>query len=136
MLLSSHILSEVEQLCDRVTIIRAGRAVETGTLGELRHLKRTHFRVDRAGRAGTAWRRCPGRTGSAFDGDAVEFDVDPPTWCRPGRHRASGISGLTVAPPSLESLFLRHYSDARTAGEVRDVRRAAAGCCSRHAGTG
>lgn len=44
-LLSSHILSEVEQLCDRVTIIRSGRAVEPGTLTELRHLKRTHFRI-------------------------------------------------------------------------------------------
>ena len=40
MLLSSHILSEVEALCDRVTIIRAGRTVETGTLAELRHLTR------------------------------------------------------------------------------------------------
>ena len=44
-LLSSHILSEVEQLCERVTIIRAGRTVESGTLTELRHLTRTSFRV-------------------------------------------------------------------------------------------
>lgn len=44
-LLSSHILSEVEQLCGRVTIIRSGKAVETGTLAELRHLKLTHFSI-------------------------------------------------------------------------------------------
>lgn len=45
LLLSSHILSEVEQLCGRVTIIRSGGAVESGTLAELRHLKLTHFRI-------------------------------------------------------------------------------------------
>ena len=49
MLLSSHILSEVEALCDRVTIIRAGRTVETGTLAELRHLTRTSIAAELAG---------------------------------------------------------------------------------------
>ena len=49
MLLSSHILSEVEALCDRVTIIRAGRTVETGTLTELRHLTRTSIAAELAG---------------------------------------------------------------------------------------
>ena len=50
MLLSSHILAEVEALCDRVTIIREGRAVETGTLTELRHLTRTRIEAELAGR--------------------------------------------------------------------------------------
>ena len=47
-LLSSHILAEVEALCDRVTIIRAGRAAESGTFDELRHLTRTTVVVETA----------------------------------------------------------------------------------------
>ncbi|GGI87388.1 ABC transporter ATP-binding protein [Pseudarthrobacter scleromae] len=110
-LLSSHILSEVEQLCDRVTIIRAGTAVETGTLGELRHLQRTHFRVtglaDPARLAGM-----PGAHGVSIAGSAAEFDADPGDLGAVLAGIAEpGISGLSVAPPSLESLFLRHYSD-------------------------
>ena len=45
-LLSSHILSEVEALCDRVSIIRAGRVVESGTISQLRHLTRTAVRAE------------------------------------------------------------------------------------------
>lgn len=117
-LLSSHILSEVEQLCDRITIIRSGTAVETGTLGELRHLGRIHFRV--TGLAEPArLAALPGTHGVNVDGAGTEFDVDT-------EHLGDvlagiaepGISGLTVAPPSLESLFLRHYSD-RNSDEVR-----------------
>lgn len=120
-LLSSHILSEVEQLCDRVTIIRAGTAVETGTLGELRHLQRTHFRVtglaDPARLAGM-----PGTHGVSIAGSAAEFDADPGDLGAVLAGIAEpGISGLSVAPPSLESLFLRHYSDGnggqRTGGK-------------------
>ena len=65
-LLSSHILAEVEALCDRVTIIRAGRTVESGTLADLRHLTRTSISAELAGPApglGGAPRRArpPGR---------------------------------------------------------------------------
>jgi ABC-2 type transport system ATP-binding protein len=117
-LLSSHILSEVEQLCDRITIIRSGTVVETGTLGELRHLKRTHFRVtglaEPARLAGM-----PGTHGLSVDGGAAEFDADA---AHLGAVLAGiaepGISGISVAPPSLESLFLRHYSDGN-GSEVR-----------------
>lgn len=119
-LLSSHILSEVEQLCDRVTIIRSGTAVETGTLGELRHLQRTHFRVTgladpaRLAAVSAAHRVIVG-------GGAVEFDADPGDL---GAILAGiaepGINSLSVAPPSLESLFLRHYSDGNSsAGKNR-----------------
>jgi ABC-2 type transport system ATP-binding protein len=115
-LLSSHILSEVEQLCDRITIIRSGTAVETGTLGELRHLKRTHFRV--TGLAEPArLAALPGMHGISIDGGAAEFDADAADLGAVLAGIAEpGISGLTVAPPSLESLFLRHYSDRNTAG--------------------
>jgi ABC-2 type transport system ATP-binding protein len=109
-LLSSHILSEVEQLCDRVTIIRAGLAVETGTMADLRHLSRTTFRV-----VGLP----DGRVVSSIDGvhdlrvagDVAEFEVDgdaiTSVMSSLARH---DVRGLTVAPASLESLFLRHYT--------------------------
>ncbi|MET3919453.1 ABC transporter ATP-binding protein [Arthrobacter sp. UYEF20] len=110
-LLSSHILSEVEQLCDRVTIIRSGTAVETGTMAELRHLKRTHFRV--IGLAEPArLAALPGAHAVSIDGAAAEFDADPADLGAVLAGIAEpGLSGLTVAPPSLESLFLSHYSD-------------------------
>ena len=117
-LLSSHILSEVERLCDRVTIIRSGTAVETGTLADLRHLNRTHFRA--TGLADPArLAALPGTHGISIDGAAAEFDADPADL---GAVLAGisepGISALTAAPPSLESLFLCHYSD-RNGSEVQ-----------------
>ena len=75
-LLSSHILSEVEALCDRVTIIRDGRTVETGTLAELRHLTRTSIQAELAGAAGRPGRRCPACTTCAPTDGRVRFDVD------------------------------------------------------------
>ena len=112
-LLSSHILSEVEALCDRVTIIRAGVVVESGTLTDLRHLSRTRFRV-----SGLADPGALGAIAGVHDtravGDAVEFEVDAdavaPTLAALSAH---GVTGLTVAPASLESLFLRHYSEVK-----------------------
>jgi ABC-2 type transport system ATP-binding protein len=110
-LLSSHVLSEVEQLCCRVTIIRSGRAVETGTLTELRHLKLTHFRIEGADPGLPAV--LPWAHGIVTDGDVVEFDVDAadlPSVL--DVVAAARVSGLSVSPQSLESLFLRHYSDS------------------------
>jgi ABC-2 type transport system ATP-binding protein len=110
-LLSSHILSEVEQLCGRVTIIRSGRAVESGTLAELRHLKLTHFRIEGAD-AGTL-AALPWAHGARTEGDVVEFDVDAADLAAVLEAvSAVRISGLNVSPPSLESLFLSHYSDS------------------------
>ena len=76
MLLSSHILAEVEALCDRVSIIRKGRTVETGTLADLRHLTRTvdHRRAGRPARTG--WPGCPASTTSTSQGNRVRFEVD------------------------------------------------------------
>ena len=117
-LLSSHILSEVEQLCDRVTIIRSGTAVETGTIAELRHLKRTHFQVSGLAEPGRL-AELPGAHALSFNGTAAEFDADADDLGAVLAGIAEpGLTGLTVAPPSLESLFLRHYSD-QSGSEVR-----------------
>ena len=111
-LLSSHILSEVEALCDRVTIIRAGKVVESGTLAELRHLTRTEisFVHDPAKEAGVT--ALPGTHDLVIDEGRVRFTVDSDRVADVlpdlGRLR---VQGLTVAPPSLEDLFLRHYGD-------------------------
>ena len=109
-LLSSHILSEVEQLCDRVSIIRAGRIVESGTLAELRHLTRTEISfegTDAAAAAGIEGAHDP----VAEDGRVrftVDSDVVASTLPELGRR---SVAGLRIAPPSLEELFLRHYGD-------------------------
>jgi ABC-2 type transport system ATP-binding protein len=115
-LLSSHILSEVEQLCDRVTIIRSGTAVETGTLGELRHLQRTHFRVTGLAEP-ERLAAIQGIHGISITGAVTEFDADAPDLdaVLAGLAQA-GVKGITVAPPSLESLFLRHYSNSSPSG--------------------
>ena len=108
-LLSSHILSEVEALCERVSIIRKGRTVETGTLSELRHL--TDTSVD------AVLRSLPDLTGAGLkgltvDGSRVRFQV-PTT--RLGEIMKilgdAGIESLTSQPPTLEELFLRHYDE-------------------------
>jgi ABC-2 type transport system ATP-binding protein len=109
-LLSSHILSEVEHLCDRVTIIRAGVAVESGALSALRHLTRTSFRVTGLP-PDTELATLPGVHGFRMDRDLTEFDVDSEQLPAVLEAVASGRpSGLTVSPPSLETLFLRHYA--------------------------
>lgn len=110
-LLSSHILGEVEQLCDRVTIIRAGAAVETGSLKELRHLSRTHFTVTGVS-AQDALALLPAVHGVRTTGTGVEFDADAEDLAAVlSALGGAGVAGLAVAPPSLESLFLRHYRD-------------------------
>ena len=112
-LLSSHVLSEVEQLCDRVTIIRDGSVVESGSLAELRHLSRTSFRV--AGITDLASvQSVPGVHEVTSTGDTFEFEADADAI--PAVLAAvagQGAYAVTAAPASLESLFLRHYSEAR-----------------------
>lgn len=110
-LLSSHILAEVEQLCDRVTIIRSGIAVESGTLAELRHLTRTRFRITATVQPDVL-AALQGFHNVRVDGDAIEFDADATHLGAVLDALASaGVTGITAAPPSLEELFLRHYSD-------------------------
>ena len=108
-LLSSHILSEVEALCDRVSIIRSGRTVETGTLTELRHLTRTSIEAELAG-APQGLAELPGLHDVDLDGTRLRCQVD--TDRLDGLLRvltAAGVRTLTSRPPTLEELFLRHY---------------------------
>ncbi len=123
MLLSSHILSEVEALCDRVTIIRAGRTVETGTLTELRHLTRTSIAAELAalpagldqlagvhdlvvdqGQDGGSRARCE------VDSDQLDSLLRLLV--------VAGVRTLVSQPPTLEELFLRHYSGGENAAGV------------------
>lgn len=111
-LLSSHILAEVEKLCDRVTIIRAGRDVETGTLAQLRHLTRSTVAATLTSDP-SSLRDLEGAHDLHVDGARLRFDVDDTAVAGvlPELTRM-GVSGLTITPPSLEDLFLRHYGDA------------------------
>jgi ABC-2 type transport system ATP-binding protein len=110
-LLSSHILAEVEALCDRVSIIRAGRTVERGTLSELRHLTRTSIHVE-TDRPVTDLADLPGVHDPQVDGLDARFDVDTAQIDGAIRHLTGfGIRSLTSQPPTLEELFLRHYGD-------------------------
>ena len=116
-LLSSHILAEVEKLCDTVTIIRAGQDVESGTLAQLRHLTRSTVA------ATTSEDTAPlaaldGVHDLVAEGGRVRFDVDDavvhdvlPVLAR------MQATGLTITPPSLEDLFLRHYGDELESAE-------------------
>ncbi|MBV1892530.1 MAG: ABC transporter ATP-binding protein [Ilumatobacteraceae bacterium] len=110
-LLSSHILAEVERLCDRVTIIRQGRAVQQGTLDELRLLTRTSIAVATV-RTVDGLDQLGGIHNVRIDGDLLRFDVDSSALDGAIRHLSSfGIDSLVSQPPTLEELFLRHYGD-------------------------
>jgi len=110
-LLSSHILAEVEALCDRVTIIREGRAVETGSLADLRHLTRTSIHAELAAPP-NGLADLPGVHDLDVEGTRVRCEVD--TERLDGllrRLTAIGVRSLVSQPPTLEELFLRHYGD-------------------------
>ena len=119
-LLSSHILAEVEQLCDRVSIIRAGRTVETGTLAELRHLTRTSVDAELTGPP-HGLDGLPGVHDLDVEGNRVHCEVETGALDEVLRRlTAVGVRSLTSRPPTLEELFLRHYrreSDPDPAGE-------------------
>lgn len=116
-LLSSHILFEVEQLADRVTIIKGGRRLETGSLDELRHLTRTHV-VAEAGKplsareAAAVTEALADAHAAVIEGARIEADVDPG---EVGRVIAAlqsigtGLVRVTATPASLEQLFLTQY---------------------------
>jgi len=110
-LLSSHILAEVEAICDRVSIIRKGRTVETGTLAELRHLTRTSISAELAGPP-TGLADLPGVHDLNVEGTRVRCQVDTDKLQEVLRHLvAAGVRTLESRPPTLEELFLRHYED-------------------------
>jgi len=110
-LLSSHILAEVEKLCDRVTIIRQGRAVQTGTLADMRHLTRTSITVS-TDRPIVGLQDIVGIHDVAVDDGHVRFQVDSSSLDETIRHLSGfGIRSLVSQPPTLEELFLCHYGD-------------------------
>jgi ABC-2 type transport system ATP-binding protein len=112
-LLSSHILAEAEALSDRVTIIRDGRTVETGTLAQMRHLTRDLVDAETAGPVRLDG--LPGVHDLVTDGLRVRCQVDHGALDEVlGRLHQAGVRTLTCRPPTLEELFLRHYSAERT----------------------
>jgi ABC-2 type transport system ATP-binding protein len=118
-LLSSHILSEVEALCDRVSIIRQGRTVETGTLDELRHLTRTSITAELV-REPHGLADLPGVHDLRVDGTRVRFQVGHAELDGVLRVLTTfGVRGLESRPPTLEELFLRHYEAAQPVGAER-----------------
>ena len=113
-LLSSHILPEVEARCDRVTIVRAGRTVESGTLAELRHLRRVSIEAVVSPPL-APFDAHPGVDGVEIDGDRLRLHADPAALPDVlARLDEAGASSLVSRPPSLEDLFLRHYDTATT----------------------
>ena len=108
-LLSSHVLAEVEALCDRVTIIRRGATVENGTLDELRHLTR----ISVTAVAETAPRGLDAIAGVhdlRVDGTSVHVQVDESALNDVlSALVEAGVRSLVSRPPTLEELFLRHY---------------------------
>ncbi|MEV6506852.1 ABC transporter ATP-binding protein [Streptomyces sp. NPDC051642] len=116
-LLSSHILSEVEELCDRVSIIRKGRTVESGSLSDLRHLTRTSVTAELTG-APNGLASIPGVHDLAIQhiensqGHRVHLQVEADQLNAVLRSLSeSGVRSLTSKPPTLEELFLRHYQE-------------------------
>ncbi|MDR1118602.1 MAG: ABC transporter ATP-binding protein [Bifidobacteriaceae bacterium] len=120
-LLSSHILAEVEKTCDSVTIIRAGTAVETGTLAEMRHLARSQIEA-RLTRPAPELASMPGVHGLTQDAGAVSFACDHDALEQVMADLVkAGIESLTCSPPSLEQLFLSHYApDAVSAAPAKE----------------
>lgn len=115
-LLSSHILSEVEQLCDKVAIIRQGKIIETGTLKELRHLTGTMLLVEtKEPMPGLA--EVKGVRGIVQKDGALSFQVDQEELDHVVRYVSGfGIIRMESAPPTLEELFMRHYEGTGTGG--------------------
>jgi len=111
-LLSSHIFSEVEALCSKVSIIREGVTVESGTLAQLRHLTRTSIAVETA-KPLTGLADLHGVHDLVVDTNRAHFDVDSAELAGVLRHLAAfEVQTLTSQPPTLEELFMRHYGGA------------------------
>lgn len=126
-LLSSHILSEAEALADRVSIIRDGLVVQTGTLDQLRHRTRTQVRatLERAPHTASELALLEDvRLDGTHVSGAVEADVVGEAMALLGSY---GIATLTVSPPSLEDLFLRHYGEGNGVAAATDASPTAEG---------
>ncbi len=115
-LLSSHILSEVEKLCDKVSIIREGKIIESGTLDELRHLTRTILVVETK-QPMPALQEVEGVHDIEVKDQTLSFHVDTEHLDQVMQYVTQfGIIKLESAPPTLEDLFMRHYEGAQHTG--------------------
>ncbi|WP_100372040.1 ABC transporter ATP-binding protein [Bacillus sp. FJAT-45037] len=118
-LLSSHILSEVERLCDRVGIIKEGQVIETGTLQELRHLTRTSMLIE-SKRPMIGLRELSGVYDVREDDRGVAFQVDAEKLDEVMTFVSEfGLMRIESTPPTLEDLFMRHYERAETPSDGR-----------------
>lgn len=114
-LLSSHILSEVEKLCDKVAIIRQGKIIETGTLSELRHLTRSNI-VLQTKESIPNLHEMKGVYNLLSKDSELSFQVDTEEIDSVIRYISQfGIIKLESAPPTLEDLFMRHYEGIKPA---------------------
>jgi ABC-2 type transport system ATP-binding protein len=116
-LLSSHLLAETEALCDRVTIIRAGATVESGTLESLRHLSQTSIKAEMISDPGDV-SRIDGVEDVTFDGATLHARVDGGSLGELIKVLGdAGVRSLVSQPPTLEDLFLRHYGVGSETGQ-------------------
>ena len=107
--LSSHILSEVEQLCDRISIIRQGKIIDSGSLSELRHLQRNKVTIEATAPLG-GLEQLPGIHELQSDGRVTSFNIDnSQTAALLGYLADKPVVHLTSAPPTLEEMFMSHY---------------------------
>jgi len=112
-LLSSHILAEVEALCDRVTIIRDGKTVETGKLSDIQQLQRTNFVVETK-KPSKAIAKLKGVHGYKEDGMKAMFEVDSRELGLVTEELSKlGLLHIVSHPPQLEELFLRYYDNKK-----------------------
>jgi ABC-2 type transport system ATP-binding protein len=108
-LLSSHILAETEALCERVTIIRSGKTIESGSLDSMRHLSRTSIKAEMTGDPGDLT-RIKGVENVSVEGNTLRAQVDSESLGELIRVLGdAGVRSLLSQPPTLEELFLRHY---------------------------
>lgn len=115
-LLSSHILAEVEAVCDRVTIIREGRTVETGALADLRHLTRTSLVAELVAAPPDGLETIAGVHDVVIDGTTLRCHIEPVALDEVLRRLTEvGVRSLTSAPPTLEEMFLRYYDGTAVA---------------------
>jgi ABC-2 type transport system ATP-binding protein len=111
-LLSSHVLAEVDAVCDRVSIIRSGRTIETGSLRAMRHLQRLTI-VAETRHELHGIRDVPGLHDVSYDADLLRCTVDPGHLDELLSHlSAAGVLSLEVRAPTLEEMFLRYYDGA------------------------
>jgi ABC-2 type transport system ATP-binding protein len=108
-LLSSHVLAEVDAVCDRISIVRSGRIVESGSLADLRHLQRMTI-VAVTDHELHGLEDVPGMADVSYEGRTLRCSIEPGHLDELLSHlAAAGVVSLESRPPTLEEMFLRYY---------------------------